>query len=79
MARGRSGWGLHRAVAGGRRAEAQTHERCQEAIAKLDTCRTAAEFGAAVAWIKQWDWFLRSSEDDVAMRAAFEAASWRCR
>jgi len=56
------------------RAEKNTHERCLEAVTKLEAVKTHADFQAVVDWIGKHDWFLRSREDNELMKNAFNAA-----
>ncbi len=70
-------YSTHAAISGGLSAAAHAHDRCVEAIQKLEAVRTAEDFAEVTAWAKQFDWFFRSSSDDIALRSAFGAAKQR--
>ncbi len=67
----------HQAISGMQSGEAHTHERCVEAVRRYGEVRTEEGLQALYAWAKEQSWFLRSEDDEKAMRAADLAARRR--
>jgi len=66
-----------KAIAGTQVAEERTHRACQAAVGRYETVRTPKDLLAIYAWAATQDWFLRSADDDQAMRTADRAARSR--
>lgn len=74
----RQQYGARKAIAGMMAAEKRTEELCTETVRRFDACQTVKELREVLAWGKEHSFFLRSSESDQQMRAAFDRARERC-
>lgn len=69
-------YGTRKAIAGVKAGERFAHEGSLEAVRRFDACTTDKEISAVLTWARmRGGWFLRSSDDDSAVRQAYKRAN----